>query len=49
MLYACAEVDNDGGELVVEGPHNSIGAKVDKLQPEGRYRFSVESFNGIGM
>lgn len=36
-------------ELVFEGPHNSIGAKIEKLQPEGSYQFAVECFNGIGM
>ena len=41
--------DDDVAELVFEGPHNSIGARISKLIPERRYQFAVECFNGIGV
>ena len=43
------DADATEAELVFEGPHNSIGAKIEKLQPESSYQFAVECFNGIGM
>ncbi len=46
------EVQEEGAEeveLVFEGPHNSIGARIDDLRPEGCYQFAAESFNAVGM